>query len=359
MRRARWLPAFVVCVAACATTQRPAIMAHLEQVRAAPASVQAAEWAPQAHAHALGLEQRANEELAAGDGRAAELLSEQAIAAHEHAWVLTRLAKAEQRKIAAEAQLATKRQALLELQKEQQRLATEAAGLELQTKVVRGALPPPAHGAASPERRAARATAAAAVGTQARLLCMGASLLAGGEVVAGELAELDRLEADLPKRPTDVLERAMRLRQACLTRITQARSSALDAEPADRLLSELSEAGVAPSRDDRGVVVTLRDLFDAQGELAERGRTALSELARAAQAHPKFPVLVVGHTASERERERLNDRIERVRAALSSLGVTRVGVYNAGALAPLLPAQDGRPEARNERIEVVFVAPGA
>ena len=53
----------------------------MAEVRGSPAAVEAEQWAPQAHAHALELEERAERALNDGDDAGAALLAEQAIAA--------------------------------------------------------------------------------------------------------------------------------------------------------------------------------------------------------------------------------------------------------------------------------------
>src|SRR5262249_42190114 len=153
-----------------------------------------------------------------------------------------------------------------------------------------GAMPLAAHGAASPERRAARAAAAAALSSQARLLCVAAGMLGGQGAVSKELAQLDELDAQLPKRPQDdPPQGAMSWRAACLSRMTDERQRrpASDAPHADALLSELSAAGAAPSRDDRGVVVVARDLFEKGGTLSTTGQARLERLAGIAKTFPQ------------------------------------------------------------------------
>jgi hypothetical protein len=365
VKRRLWLSA-ALCVStalglinACASSPQLPILTQLEQVRLSPAAVESETWAPQAHAHALELEARAKSELTAGDVKAAELLSQQAMVAHEHAWVLTRLARGEQRRIAAEADLVAKRREIADLQTQQQRLSGEAGGLELQAKVMRGAMPLPAHGSASPERRAARAVAAGALATQARLLCIAAGMLKGRDAIAQEVAALDQLEADIPKRSgSDLLERAMQLRGACLNRVAQARQGASEGAPADGLLSQLSAAGAEPSRDDRGVVVVVRDLFEAGGGLSTTGRASLERLATVARSHPQFPLLIVAHAGSTRDAANVGRQLDVLKSTLAELGAARTEAHNAGAQQPVLPGQSTRAQARNQRFDFVFVAPG-
>ncbi len=381
--------ALVCAVLSCASPPPPAVMARVSAVRVAPASVEAQTWAPQAYAHGVQLEAKAGEAVRDGDSARAEALAEHAIAAFEHARALTRLARAERRRLDAEAQLAEQRRALAELHAQHQRSTAEAAGLELRERVVRGALPLPPHEATEPERQRARQRAAGALATQGRLLCMAARLLGEGEQVQGALARLDQLDRDLTARGrADELETATELRSQCLRMISAARrkrvapkssagdgpSSSSGAAPsaaapgstapasaapisADQLLTELSEQGAAPSRDDRGVSVVLRDLFDASGALTPEGRQALARLAGIAKAHPDFPVLVVHHAAAAPGPD-ARRRLETVEAELASQGLSAIGTHDAGQRTPLLASKSPEVRQRNERIELIFVAPG-
>jgi hypothetical protein len=359
VKRRFWLWSGLALFIACAAAQRPVVMTQVEQVRQSPSSELSAKWAPQEHAHALELEAQANAALRAGDAKAAELLSEQALVSHEHAAVLTRLAQAEQRRVAADAELAARQKEISELQTQQQRLSGEASGLELQAKVIRGAMPLPAHGNASPERRAARRVAAGAVATQARLLCIAAGMLQGKDAIAQQLAALDQLDQDVAKRSgNDLLERALRQRSDCLGRVTQARQGATQGAPSDGLLSELSAAGAEPSRDDRGVVVVLRELFDASGALSASGRASLERLASVAKSHPEFPLLVVAHAGSTRDASSVGKQLDVVKSTLSALGAPKLEAHNAGAQQPVLPGASARAQERNQRFDIVFVAPG-
>lgn len=359
MKHRFWISGALGLIVACASAPRPAIMTQVEQVRLSPSSALSAQWAPQEHARALELEQRAEAELRAGDVKASELLAERALVAHEHAAVLTRLAQAEQRRIAADAELAARQKEMSELQTQQQRLSGEASGLELQAKVLRGAMPLTAHGVATAERRAARRVAAGAVATQARLLCLAAGMLQGKDTIAQQLAALDQLDQDVAKRTgNDVLERAMRQRSECLGRVTQARQAAAERAPSDGLLSELSAAGAQPSRDDRGVVVVLRDLFDAGGALSASGRASLERLAAVAKSHPEYPLLVVGHASSAREASTVGKQLDVLKTTLSELGAAKLEAHNAGTQQPVLPGASPRAAERNQRFDIVFVAPG-
>jgi hypothetical protein len=380
-----------LCLPACAAPARPPAMARVVEVRTSPAAAEAEQWAPQAHARALALEERAEQALRDGDSEAAELLAEQAIAAHEHAWVLTRLARGERRRLDAEKALDEQRRTLSELRAQHQRLAAEATSLELRAQVVRGALPLPPHEAAPADRQQARRQAAAALSTQARLLCVGARLLGQAQRVSPILVRLDELDRELAAGgAARQLELATALRSECLRVISEVRrqNSAPAARvpgaapvhrqgatgasagpsstplataaplPADVVLDQLSAAGAAPSRDDRGVAVSLRNVFGADGNLTDGARVELRRLGQIAGAHPDFPMLLVAHGASARDGADPQRELAAVSAALTEAGVSKLEVQSVGDRVPLLPSSSPSARERNQRIELIFVAPG-
>ncbi len=375
-RGARAAACWAVCLSlvGCAGTPRSALLDRVGEMRSAPAAKDAAEWAPQVHAHALELEKRAQRALEDGDVAAAEIFAGGALAAHEHAWVLARLARAERRRLAAEAELEEQRRALGELQAQEQRLRAEAGDLELRARVVKNALPLAAHEAASPERAEARRKAAAALATQGRLLCVAARMLGEAEAIQAPLARLDELDRELDAgKGARALETATELRGQCLRIISDLRrkqsglsgaaggvagSTGSSPVPADLVLSELSAAGQAPARDERGVAVVLRDVFAADGSLSAAGRAQLQRLSETARAHPDFPLLLVGHTGGSAPRPVMDRQLSTLASELGALGVERVATLDAGARQPLLPPQLPRARERNQRIELVFVAPG-
>lgn len=366
-RSSRWLAvAAGLWLTACTSPPRPPVMAQVAQIRVSPAAVEAQTWAPQAHAHALRLEERAEQALGEGDAAAAQLLAEHAIAAHEHSRVLTRLARAERRRLDAEAELAELRRISSELLAQHQRSSAEAAALELRAQVAKAALPLPPHEAAPPKRARARRRAAGALATQGRLLCVAARLLGEAEAVRAPLARLDEMERRLAGvSGAAVLQPATEVRSECLRILSEARRRATQGEsqskpppPADMLLAELSAAGAAPARDDRGVAVVLRDLFGSDGELTQAARGELRRLGQVAQEHPEFPVLVVAHTGSPAAAGEIERQLGSVRAELASAGAARVDAQDVGEHQPLLPPGSSAARERNQRVELVFVAPG-
>jgi hypothetical protein len=116
---------------------------------------------------------------------------------------------------------------------------------------------------------------------------------------------------------------------------------------------------VTPSRDDRGVVVVARDLFEKGGALSSTGQARLERLAGIAKTFPQFPLLVVGHAASARASADVERQLEQIKAALLGLGAAPAAVHNAGVRQPLLGGQTQAALQRNARIDFIFVAPGA
>jgi hypothetical protein len=204
---------------------------------------------------------------------------------------------------------------------------------------------------------------------QARLLCAAAQLLAaeqaGKAAAPSELSDaqraLEALSGRLASGPSAApIDEAMRVRASCLSALTMVRRAVAQQAPAggsaDALLEQLSKAGHGqPTRDDRGVVITLRRVFAGTG-LSAAGKRALSALAPIAQQHADFPLMVVLHqsqpvAAAAQERWR-----QRGQAVVSALGRAGVPVELAGTAQPVVDPH-GRHVARNERVELVFVAP--
>jgi hypothetical protein len=319
------------------------------------------ELSPQAHAAAEALRRRAGEAHQAGDRASAQILSEHALAAYGRAFVLARLARAKLALDQANQELAARRTALADVDEKHKRVAAEAAALELAVRVAEDAIPLVPNAPAGPERERARLEAAAALGSQARLLCLAARLLQPKkEGLDAQLQRVDALDKTLASTPKVApIDAAIAVRSSCLTELTEARRPATLAAPAsgaaDALLAELGRVGsFHPFRDDRGVVVALRGLFDAKGALTPEGAKALEALSRVAKAHPAFPVLVVLHGKSPGAEARKTT----VASALSAAGVPRAEAVFVGRAQPVVePARAGS-SARNERVEVVFVAPG-
>lgn len=370
----RFVLSSIACLAmgcGAAATSKVAKLGEAERTRSSLEGRDAQTLAPQAFADADQALRAARQAERAGDRIAADLHAERAVAAYQRAVALARLARATDDEVQA-------KEALSRAVEQSQRFTAaraaaerEAEDLEKQLKVAREAERPGASGPADPERERARLVAAQALATQARLLCSAAKLvsaqapgLAEAEAAASELEK--KLEASPKPAPIDAAGRA---RSACLSALTRARrvgSSAPD--QADALLGELSRSAVgnpksvAPliaSRDERGVVLTLRSLFQGD-KLSSEGERALADLGRVAAAHPGFGVQVVLHDArppSAAEIALDKKRGEAISKALVEHGAsaTKTKVEHAGARAPVFDPSDSKRRDKNARVEIVFV----
>ncbi len=362
MRHLVWgLAPFLAVLAACGITPRPRILSQADAVAEGRAAQAAERLAPQAFLHAEQLREKAHAAFADDDLPVAQILSEHAIAAYDHAFVLARLAKAEERRQHAQEDLERAEQALHQLDKQQQLVAAEADDLEMRIRVVRDAEPLPRNAPTSAKREQARWEVARSLALQGRLLCTSARLL---DDQSPELQEhhaaLDVLDKALAARPEVVpVDDAIRLRSACLERLTITRRGPTQDAPAagasDALLAELGDAGgLFVFRDDRGIVVTLRSLFAQGAQLTPAAEGQLAMLGRVAKAHPTFPVLVVVHGEPGAAPTARGDAIVE---ALRRGGAGRVELHLAGDAQPVVePGRRGARE-RNSRIEIVFVAP--
>jgi hypothetical protein len=317
------------------------------------------------------LQQEALQALKDGDFAGAQLLGERALVAYQAAVVEARTVRADEARIKDEAAVEEARKQAAALDAELQLTGADIAALEKRLEALNAVEPVASSGKAQGEREAARQEAVKSFRLQARLLCTAARLLAKqNETKSGftvpeqlaraeaDLAELDKLAAQASAAPIDNAQRA---RSSCLSALTMVRR-ALDDEKsaapgkADALLSELSSAGFEGARDDRGVVVTLRELFEGE-KLATGAAARIDQLAALAKGHGA-PLLVVVHaqSAAAADVERDTARGVALAAALAkTVGDKGVGAPEiAGTFAPLVDP-NGKHRVRNERVEVVFV----
>ncbi|WP_437877350.1 hypothetical protein [Sorangium sp. So ce513] len=176
-RRLASLAALGALVAACAPIPRPTVLDELEHVRAGAAAAESKQHAPGAFARAEKLRAEALAALEQKDQSGAQILGEQAVAAHAHAHALSRVARAEAAEAEAKAQGSTSEASLAGLEAEQARVAAEVDALDMRIKVARDAQPVVPSGKADPDRERARLAAARSLALQARLLCGAARLL--------------------------------------------------------------------------------------------------------------------------------------------------------------------------------------
>ena len=336
------------------------VLQDVEKIRVGPAARESAELAPQMFAVAENERLKARAAYDAGDDATAEIYAERAEASYQNAFILARLAKATERGNAAKKALASTVDDAQRYQKARHDLEIEADALEKKLAVARDALVPAASNAADPQREAARLVAARSLVTEAHLLC-GAAELAGADAKALEdpkknLSDLDhQLEAAPKPAPIDA---SARVRAACLATLTRARRSDINVGGADALLTELSAATQwNPSRDERGVVVTLRDIFQGNA-LNKDGEKKLADLGRVLAAHPGLAAQVVVHDAAQPAASDKNDQARAdvaTKALLASAPNAKVRSDLAGARNPVIDPSDARHRARNARLDVVFV----
>jgi hypothetical protein len=373
-----WPCLVAALLAGCATVPPPDVLAEVDKVRSAPAAAQAQEHAPDAFAQAEKLRDDANAAFEAGDTAAAQILGEQAIAAYHEAVAVARAARAEGERLEAKKGADTAEARLAALEREHGEVASDIAALEKRLEILGDLELPPASGGATGAREKARGEAVASLNAQARLLCAAGELLAASLSAgsAGEkkpfarpsalaeakkkLGELDALLAATPSAAP--IDEAMRARAACLEALTLVRRGGNEQARApgrgDALLADLARLEVGKTgRDDRGVVLTLRELFDGNA-LSARGKEAVAKVAAEAGKHPGFPILVVVHQAKPGDAARYKSRGEALASELrQSLGEKRVGAPElAGTHLPLVDPKGAYAE-RNERVDLVFITP--
>jgi hypothetical protein len=364
---ARWVLSgalVAVTVAACGGRGGSPDPKVAEAERARTALADARTLAPQAYAEADQALRAAREADAAGDKEAASLHAERALAAYQHAVAIARLTRATDEELRAKEALGHASEQLTRFSIARSAAEREADDFDRQLKITREAQLPAPSGPADPERERARLVAAGSLAVQARLLCSAARLVSAQ---APGLTEAEAAVADVEKRVDEgkkpaPIDAAGRARATCLSVLTKARRAGADAERADALLGELSRAKLAdasPSRDERGVVVTLRSTFRGDA-LAPEAENRLKELGRVAAANPGFALQVVVHDASPPpSREQDKRRGEAALAALKAGGATKMTLEQAGARAPLFDPADAKRRDQNARLEIVFVGNGA
>jgi hypothetical protein len=384
--------------AACAPIPTPHVLGEADAVAASPAASDAKTYAPSAFAAAEKLRKQAHDALEHDRQAHAQILAERAIAAYEEAASLARVARAEHRLEEAGAKKDAAQKELESVQGEVSRAQADVDGLELQLKVVKDAQAIRPSGPAGPEREAARKDAARAMLVQARLLCAAAHVFTDSHpsaptplptAPAPSPPEADSLkkdlsaaDADLAKLATDLegtgatpIDLATRTRATCLSLLGRARRESPSAAPAtssssssgaegDALLGELSAfasrvgGGLSPERDERGVVVTLRSVFEGD-KLGASARSRLEELDRVAAAHPRFAVAIVLHSdvaLKKGEEARWSARGDEISGLFQSVPKERIVKLVAGNFSPVVDPH-GRDRVQNARVEIIFVPP--
>lgn len=356
----RWASTMLSCVgvSACAATIRPPVLVEAAGFRSGAQGAEAEKYAPQAYAHATNVERQAEERLDADDALGAELLGERALGAYNRAFLLARLAKAADRELRAYAALDAAKKALATTEEQHVALLEESKALEMRLNVIRDAVPVVPNPPADKAREEARRTAVRALALQARMLCIGAEMLSPKhESLARLFAGIEELENASLSGPAPIDE-AIRLRSGCLEALSSIRAPGRTSSPAhseaDALLSQLSAAGYEPHRDDRGIVVTLRDVLE-RGALSPSAASRVQQLAQVSKTHPQLPLLVAAHAVGRRATKEASAAADAVMAALESHGVKEARSVIAGAGLPLAVQAAHDAKDLNTRVEIVFV----
>ena len=350
-----------VMLAACGSVpMRVAALDDMERVRGSADAQEAARLAPELYALAERERRVALEQHASGDDVGASLHAQHAVAAYAHALVAGRLARATAERTDAQKSLDGTSAELQGIEASRAKLDAEATGLEERVRIARDRLLPAQSASATAEREEARLVAAGALALEAQLLCHATRLVTPGSAPdTAQDAELSKLQERIARRSRPApIDDATRWRARCLESLTRARREAGDdASAADTLLAELSAAGGwDPARDERGVVVTLHAAFKGPA-LTPAAAARLTDLGKVAAAHKGFALQIVIHDAQPLRPKDDTDthRAEAVTAALVAGGAATVQTEQAGDRAPLVDPRE-RERARNERLDVVFVA---
>jgi len=372
---------FVLAFSACAPIPRPAVFAEVDAVHDNKASADDRKLAPTAYAHADKLRTESRAAFDAGDVAGAQILAERSLAAYTHALVYARIARAEAQAKDADAALTASQTELTTLDAEQARVSAEVTALEARIRVSKDAQPITPSGQAGGEREAARLAAVRSLALEAKMLCTGARLLmpsipqgtpapVGAPERSALVTQLDEADLYVSKTNESIaagglapIDLATRARAACLSVLTNMRRSMTPAGRApgggDALLGEISATRLfSPFRDERGVVVTMRDMFSGD-KLTPAAVQRIEALGKIAKTNRRFPIAAVIHHEKEpstKEAAASKARADALTAAFRSAGVETINVLDGGAAAPVVDPRSAESK-RNARIEIVFITP--
>lgn len=368
-------------IAACTPVPKPAVFAQVDAVHDSKSTADARTSAPTAYAHADKLRDESRAAFDAGDVAGAQILAEHALAAYEHALIYARIARAEGEAKDADAALAKSQQEVATLDSEQARVSAEVTALEARIRVSKDAQPVTASGTATGEREVARLAAARSLVLEAKMLCTGARLLlpslpqgtpppVGAPERPALLSQLDEAELFVTKTNESIaagglapIDLATRARAACLSALTNMRRSMTTSAQApgagDALLGDISATRLfTPFRDERGVVVTMRDVFSGD-KLTPNATKGIEALGRIAKTNRGFPMAAIVHQEKEptgKDDAAAKARADALTAAFRTAGVAAINVLEAGTAAPVVDPRSAE-RKRNARVEIVFITP--
>lgn len=358
----------LILATACASAPRPAILNELDAIRSGGSAREARQLVPQADARAEKLRNEAEAAWPKGQTATSEMAAERAIVAYSDARELARIVKAEQRLATARAEVHQAELQLQKLEADQKKAAAESADLDAQLRILREAESIAELKPSTPDRERARLLAAKTAVAQARLLCVSAKLLRSSaqanavsdvDAALNELGPLGERLGPNARGPAPIRE-AITARSRCQQLLTDARRPAAMANPVserpDQLFVELAQAGFAPSRDDRGIVVTLFDAFRGAA-LEQAAVPRLADLGRLAQRFEPIPLLVVAHSTRGEPTATDQQRGDAAASKLRASGVKTAYVQAVGGRLPIADAKEVAQPRKNERLEVIFVTP--
>lgn len=284
---------------------------------------------------------------AEGDLLAAKLLAERAVARYTRAVAEAETSRTKLAREEADRKLSAGSEEYTRFFRVHGELATEIHNLERELAIARERLLPARSGATSGARELARIAAGRALLAEASLLCAASDLVRVAKKepkgTTEARAKIVEAAALLPKGAPaggPFVDSAREARVLCLRALTEARvDTPLVGVVSDELLAELSGQGPwSVFRDERGVVIALDK---------KPGQDLVDRLARIAQTHPKFAVLVVAFFAQVRGDERAKKEATSLAEAMMRAGAP----HAAGESAPLSSVH----EKTEGRVEVVFV----
>lgn len=387
MRRHAIGLALALAIGACAPIPPPRIVGDADAVSTSKAAADAKELAPQAYAAAMKILGQAHEALEHGLPAHAQILAEQAIAAFEEAEALARLARAERRSAEAGGRGDEAQKGLDAMTADLDRARVDVDALERELRLLKDAAGAGGSGPPTPEQLAARRQASQSFLMQAKFMCAAARILApsakdpaafDADLTAAD-AEVTKVEGELGKDDGAPLDASAHARAGCLEVLTKVRRANAAASigagstsgasansgnaEADALLGELSAyasrvgGDIRPERDERGVVVSLRSVFEGD-HLTADAKARFTELDRVAGQHPRFAVAIVVHSdvpVGKADQPKWKARADEIAAVFGSVPQARLLQLVAGNASPVTDP-NGKDKARNARVEIVFIA---
>ncbi|MDP3277998.1 MAG: hypothetical protein Q8Q09_22625 [Deltaproteobacteria bacterium] len=183
-------------------------------------------------------------------------------------------------------------------------------------------------------------------------LALGAAAVMGVDTAALRTLRA-RLEASATLTPAAKAQALAEIQASALTLVRDARPSR---DPSDAAMMDELEAvepSVDPRRDTRGVVLTLRALFDARGALVPTAAGRLAVVTNALRAHPTLRARVEAYASNRdpvRARTTATDQARRVREAIVGRGIETARVEHEGVVRTESGAR------REDVVEIVLIA---